>query len=128
MYQNTEKYALTNCTLLDGTEQMQPRTGMCVCIDGTRIAQVVAGNAPAGWRTIDLGGAYVMPGLINLHVHLPASGQAEKEGERSQEARQTHHVEWVNAPHRCENVRGVRKDRAPERCDDYPYSGRCGGF
>ena len=63
MYQNTEKYALTNCTLLDGTEQMQPRTGMCVCIDGTRIAQVVAGNAPAGWRTIDLGGAYVMPGL-----------------------------------------------------------------
>ncbi len=78
MYQNTEKYALTNCTLLDGMEQMQPRTGMCVCIDGTRIAQVVAGNAPAGWRTIDLGGAYVMPGLINLHVHLPASGKPKK--------------------------------------------------
>ena len=78
MYQNTKKYALTNCTLLDGTEQMQPRTGMSVCIDGTRIAQVVAGNAPAGWRTSDLGGAYVMPGLINLHVHLPASGKPKK--------------------------------------------------
>ena len=30
------------------------------------------------YETVDLGGRYVLPGLINMHVHLPASGKPKK--------------------------------------------------
>ena len=70
------KYALINGILLDGTETMQPRPGLTVLVNGDRIeALVPAGDEGAGYEKIDLSGGYVMPGLINLHVHLPASGR-----------------------------------------------------
>ena len=70
------KYALINGVLLDGTEAMQPRPGLTVLVNGDRIeALVPAGDEGAGYEKIDLSGGYVMPGLINLHVHLPASGK-----------------------------------------------------
>ena len=79
MYKNDKKYALTNCIILDGTEHMEPQTGKAVCIDGDRISEIAdAQHIPAGYEKIDLGGKYVLPGLINLHVHLPASGKPKK--------------------------------------------------
>ena len=70
------KYALINGILLDGTEAMQPRPGLSILVNGDRIeALVPAGDEGAGYEKIDLSGGYVMPGLINLHVHLPASGR-----------------------------------------------------
>lgn len=70
------KYALINGVLLDGTEAMQPQPGLTVLVNGDRIeALVPAGDEGAGYEKIDLSGGYVMPGLINLHVHLPASGK-----------------------------------------------------
>ena len=79
MYVNREKYALVGGVVLDGTSQMQPRTGLAVCVDGDRIAAVCpAGEVPAGYTPIDLQGKYLLPGLINLHVHLPASGKPRK--------------------------------------------------
>ena len=70
------KYALINGILLDGTETMQPRPGLTVLVNGDRIEAIVpAGDEGAGYEKIDLSGGYVMPGLINLHVHLPASGR-----------------------------------------------------
>lgn len=78
MYLNTKKYALVNCTLLDGTKDMKPQKGMTVLVDGKKIADVTAEKAPAEYETIDLGGKYVMPGLINMHVHLPATGKPRK--------------------------------------------------
>ena len=62
MYKNEKRYALTNCVLLDGTEHMMPQTGKTVYISGSRI--------------VDIGD--LLPGLINLHVHLPASGKPRK--------------------------------------------------
>ena len=79
MYQNDKRYALTNCVILDGSEHMEPQTGKAVCIDGDKIAEIAdAQHIPAGYETVDLGGRYVLPGLINMHVHLPASGKPKK--------------------------------------------------
>ena len=79
MYHNDKRYALTNCVILDGSEHMEPQTGKAVCIDGDKIAEIAdAQRIPAGYETVDLGGRYVLPGLINMHVHLPASGKPKK--------------------------------------------------
>ena len=79
MYQNNKRYALTNCVILDGSEHLEPQTGKAVCIDGEKIAEITdAQHIPAGYETVDLGGRYVLPGLINMHVHLPASGKPKK--------------------------------------------------
>ena len=79
MYINHEKYALVNGVVLDGTRDMTPRTRLAVCVDGDRIAAVCdAADVPEGYARVDLGGKYLLPGLINLHVHLPASGKPRK--------------------------------------------------
>ena len=66
-----------NCTLLDGTEQMSPRPGTDVAIENDRIAQIGKITPNKGDRVVDLTGKYLMPGLINLHVHLPAGGKPQ---------------------------------------------------
>ena len=73
------KYAYQNGILLDGSENMQPRTGLTVLTEGERISAVVPdGTDLQGYEVIDLAGQYLMPGLINLHVHLPANGKPKK--------------------------------------------------
>ena len=78
MYKNETCYALMNGVVLDGTRDMTPQTGKTVCVEGSRIAAVTDGPVPAGYEPVDLAGRYVLPGLINMHVHLPASGKPKK--------------------------------------------------
>ena len=78
MYKNETRYALINGVLLDGTRDMIPQTGKVVCVEGGKIAAVTEGPVPAGYEPVDLAGRYILPGLINLHVHLPASGKPKK--------------------------------------------------
>ena len=78
MYKNETRYALINGVLLDGTRDMIPQTGKVVCVEGGKIAAVTEGPVPAGYEPVDLVGRYILPGLINLHVHLPASGKPKK--------------------------------------------------
>ena len=73
------KYAFTNMHLLSGREDMKPQDGQAVLVDGEKIVDIVAESAiPAGYEKRDLGGRYLMPGLINLHVHIPGSGKPQK--------------------------------------------------
>lgn len=73
------KYAFVNGTILDGTQDMEPLTGKVLLVDGEKIAAITDEGADlSGYEKIDLGGKYVMPGLINLHLHLPASGKPKK--------------------------------------------------
>lgn len=72
-------YAFTNGKILDGTKEMQVQTGLCILTDGQRIQDIVPQEAvPKGYREIDLQGKYIMPGLINMHVHLAGSGKPQK--------------------------------------------------
>ena len=77
-----KKIAYTNCTLLDGTSKdMQPQENMAVIVEGEKIVDVCkAADVPADAEKEDLDGAYLMPGLINLHAHLPAGGKPMKGG------------------------------------------------
>lgn len=73
------KYAFDNANLLDGTKDMRVQPGLCVLTDGGTITDIVpAGTAPAGYTRIDLRGRYLLPGLINMHVHLAGSGKIQK--------------------------------------------------
>lgn len=62
--------------LLDGTAQMQSHIVDVVTENGKISA--IAANYEGEGTECDLQGKYLMPGLINLHVHLPAGGKPEK--------------------------------------------------
>ena len=73
------KYAFDNANLIDGTQDMRVQPGLCVLTDGETITNIVpAGTAPAGYKRIDLHGRYLLPGLINMHVHLAGNGKIQK--------------------------------------------------
>lgn len=69
------KYAFVNGVILDGTKDMEPLRGKALLTDGRKIAGIT-GNLPdlSGYDVIDLKGRYIMPGLINMHVHLAGNG------------------------------------------------------
>ena len=72
-------FVFTHATVLDGTEDMAPQLNMTVTVDDEgRIEKVGPADStvpPLGAHEIDLAGAYLMPGLVNLHVHLCGSGK-----------------------------------------------------
>ncbi len=73
------KQAFINGIILDGTLDMEPLEDFCVLTDGGVISDIVPSeNLPEEYKKIDLGGKYIMPGLINMHVHIPATGKPEK--------------------------------------------------
>ncbi len=73
------KYAIINSILLDGTEDMKPQKEKTVFVNGKKIEAIKDKNTDTtGYEIIDLKGQYLMPGLINLHVHIPASGKPKK--------------------------------------------------
>lgn len=74
---------IENVTLLDGTGRpAQP--GMSVLVEGERIARVLPGriDAPRGARRIDGTGRYLMPGLVDMHIHLAGGTEVTPEGLR----------------------------------------------
>lgn len=73
------KYVLKNGIILDGTREMQPVSGMMIRIEDGKIKEIQPDeDRVSDCEVIDLKGAYVLPGLINLHVHLATSGKPPK--------------------------------------------------
>lgn len=62
---------LVNLRLIDGVDP-HPKEGLAIVVRDGVIAAIVP-EADAGDGAIDLGGAHVMPGLINMHTHFSLS-------------------------------------------------------
>ena len=73
------KYALTNMFILNGHEDMTPISGKAILVEEGRIKDIVDANeVPMGYTLEDLHGGYLLPGLINMHVHIPGGGKPSK--------------------------------------------------
>ena len=73
-----------NVTIIDGTGRV-PMTGASVLVEGDRIARIARGAlaAPAGATRIDGRGKFLIPGLIDVHVHLEGASQPAEVGIRA---------------------------------------------
>lgn len=68
-----------NGIILDGTLNMEPVEGKAIVCEGSKIVAIVPENEEIGeCKIVDLEGQYILPGLINLHVHLPGTGKPSK--------------------------------------------------
>ena len=73
------KYAFVNGYILDGNKGMHPVSDMAVLVDGEKIVGILSDDhVPRAYKKIDLQGAYLLPGLIDLHVHLATNGKPPK--------------------------------------------------
>ncbi len=72
------KYAIINGIILDGNKDMEPKEGT-ILVNGEKIEKIVDKDYDVkDYETIDLKGKYIMPGLINMHVHLAGNGKPQK--------------------------------------------------
>ena len=72
-------YAFTNGKILDGTKDMQIQEGLCILVENGTITDIVPNTADlSDYKVIDLHGNYIIPGLINMHVHLAGNGKPQK--------------------------------------------------
>ncbi len=68
--------------LIDGSGD-KPRHNVQIVIRGNRIVDIIPANSPSlpeDARVIDLGGATVLPGLIDTHTHIFLQGEDPAEG------------------------------------------------
>lgn len=72
-------YAFTNGKILDGTKDMQIQEGLCILVQNKTITDIVPNTSDlSDYKIIDLHGNYILPGLINMHVHLAGNGKPQK--------------------------------------------------
>lgn len=72
-------YAFINGKILDGTKDMQVQSGLYILVQDGIITDIVPSTADLqNYNIIDLQGNYILPGLINMHVHLAGNGKPQK--------------------------------------------------
>ena len=92
------KYAFVNGILLDGRKEMEPLAGRAVLTDGERITGIVTDlSSLMGYELIDLKGAYLLPGLIDAHVHLALSGRPPKADDKPKDYEKLYQLLTGNA-------------------------------
>jgi imidazolonepropionase-like amidohydrolase len=72
-------YALKNCNVIYGDAKKDVEKMMTILIHEDGLIQEIGKASdlaiPSHYQTIDVAGKYMMPGLINAHVHLFADGK-----------------------------------------------------
>jgi len=73
------KTTYINANILNGTKDMVLQEGMMLTVDNGKITKIqkYQGEEVLG-NVVDLNGKYIIPGLINLHVHTPGNGFPKK--------------------------------------------------
>lgn len=73
------KYAYINGKILSGDKDMRVKQGLVIVTEGEKITDIVK-EVPKSpdMKVVDLDGRYIMPGLINMHVHLAGNGKPQK--------------------------------------------------
>ncbi len=79
------KYALTNCIILNGKKDMEPLKGYSIIVDDGKIVEIT-NKKIENIKVINLENRYVLPGLINMHVHLPGSGMPKDTSRQNKES------------------------------------------
>lgn len=70
-----KKCAIANANIISGKLNDGVQSGKYVIVEDGKIAKITSDKAAIdGLKVVDLNGKYLIPGLINLHVHLPGSG------------------------------------------------------
>jgi imidazolonepropionase-like amidohydrolase len=67
-------------TLIDGVDNV-PKKSMSILVRGERIQAIAPASQrvpPAGSKVVDVTGLYVLPGLINTHVHIATDSTREQ--------------------------------------------------
>ncbi len=77
--ENDMKYAYINGKILSGDKDMQVKQRLVIVTEGEKITDIVK-EVPKSpdMKVVDLEGRYIMPGLINMHVHLAGNGKPQK--------------------------------------------------
>lgn len=77
--ENDMKYAYINGKVLSGDKDMQVKQGLVIVTEGEKITDIVK-EVPKSpdMKVVDLEGRCIMPGLINMHVHLAGNGKPQK--------------------------------------------------
>ena len=77
--ENDMKYAYINGKIRSGDKDMQVKQGLVIVTEGEKITDIVK-EVPKSpdMKVVDLDGRYIMPGLINMHVHLAGNGKPQK--------------------------------------------------
>lgn len=86
------KYLFTNGRIINGTREMQVQEGQVLLVEDGKITGIlpyeegkISELKASGYEEIDLLGKYILPGLINMHVHLAGNGKPQKK-QRDNEA------------------------------------------
>ncbi len=75
---SAQTLVFTNANVIDGIAST-PAEGRAVIVRDGHIVDIVdVGQAPADGERIDLRGKYLLPGLIDAHVHVASVAQAHK--------------------------------------------------
>lgn len=77
-----ETLSIENVTLIDGTGKA-PQTGMTVVVSDGRFTSISsnAANSPSNALRIDGSGKFLIPGLMDIHIHVPGSPARNSAGE-----------------------------------------------
>lgn len=85
--EDAEVIVFHNATFFDGV--LPPNAGGALIVENGRVYGYVAGKPPSFGRSVDLGGGFVMPGLINTHGHVNGYWADESTVDEAERVRDT---------------------------------------